>query len=1572
MKRFLKLLSQALLLGALLCVWCMSSAAAELPSIQVEAHKLSDSELQEHGISDKAVYGLFFYGDSGALDQPVNSMRIALTYDSRVIQPYDYETMQTPAAPVEGCFQILGKYADGRDYLPHPLTTYVDGDQVSFSYGCYAPSAAATSSGKQLLYVMFFKLSGNDETQLKKGSIKTTSDADVVSFLKISSAAMVQAGRVEYNYTSGAENNDMGEPVIQYPNATVPKLGSLTLGTVTGVTITSVPQRSTAPVIIALDTEGETMAAPSVQWTYDPAEAPEGVTYHGDGTITVTRDAQPGLVRVTASADGITSNPADIVITAPDSNTLASVELSSEMVTAAGIYAENQTVTATACDQTGSDITGSVTWSISGTADSGVSIDPVTGTITVEGTAEDGSYLVTATQSLEYTASDAFMVVREEDQVVKIVLSDDEIVLRVPTGEEAVQSSVISAVVTNQYGEAIQTPQLDWSIEKDGAPVQGVTIANGIISVTRDAAAAVPVGEPAVFLVTASSGPVTGTKTVTITRDDQTAATLVLERDGIRLGNIDTVILPSAGETEKQYTYQAALYDSDGSKLPGTPVWSVSGITDSNVRFSDGVLTVKNGAAKGTQVTITATIDQWTAAVTVTITDLNVNWAEVDSAMAGKGLIYGQKNGELADLPANGTALAGDQTLNGVFTYRDADGIQAAGSQNVTVVFTVTEDGDYQNIHVEKTYSVMVAPKAITIVADSQTKSYGASLPVLTFTVPEGALVAGDQPSDLSVVLHTTASAHSDVGDYPITGTATARNYTVTVIDGTLTVTPATVSILTAAPTAVIQASDPSNTEEGLAALLNLPETVEIAGAGTAATTAAIHWAPAAEAYNAKGGTYTYVGTLEANANFANCPTITATVTVTAVQLVDIGVMDGEIPTALTVTRMQVLEADSLADLGIPATIRLTYDDAVAAQEVRAVWDTTLEQLQSLVNSLDDEQPGTAVLTLAGDSIPPWATVKTDLPTIQVTITAKQVIPEDDITFAPITVSYGTTYTPAASVIPKPEYRGVTYTYTCRGSETLPVNVGEYTLTVMVENADYFGTRTTTLTILPKSLTGTLTLSRQGNTITSTAVGLEAGSYDLVWLRDGAVISGASGAVYIIRNGDAGTTISAKAVGKGNYTGEVAADAGIVISATVPDTPTVTASAGNGQVTVHWTVAHDGGTPITGYLLTIRNGDTTVDTVELDGVTDRYTVTGLTNGTTYTFQVTAINAMGSSEPGMITAVPTASSGGSTDGGASGGSTGGGTVSNGNTETVVHPDGSVTVTVNRPDGSQTATTTMPDGSIVVVHMHQNGKMEVHVTPSAELLQKTGGTLTGLPIPTFPVTSDPDKAPTVTVHLPDNVTIRLELSVERMTAGTVAILVKADGTRTLLKTVAGTDNGILVELRDGDTVMILDNSKDFADVSSSTWGAEAIDFTSSRELCHGTGEDTFSPNAHMSRAMMVTVLARLDGVDTSRDGIWYEAGCRWAVEQGISDGSSMTEDLTLEQLVVLLYRYSGSSTVTGSMAEPVSMDNVSSWAAEAMAWATQRGILFDNNGQQDAQRPVTRAEAAMIVMRYLLAD
>ena len=112
-------------------------------------------------------------------------------------------------------------------------------------------------------------------------------------------------------------------------------------------------------------------------------------------------------------------------------------------------------------------------------------------------------------------------------------------------------------------------------------------------------------------------------------------------------------------------------------------------------------------------------------------------------------------------------------------------------------------------------------------------------------------------------------------------------------------------------------------------------------------------------------------------------------------------------------------------------------------------------------------------------------------------------------------------------------------------------------------------------------------------------------------------------------------------------------------------------------------------------------------------------------------------------------------------------------------------------------------------------------------------------------------------------------------------------------------------------------------------------------------------------------------KLPFTDVSSSAYYYDA-VLWAVEQGISDGHAMSEDLTLEQLAVLLYRYSGSPAVTGSAVEAVQTDTVSSWATEAMAWAIQSGILSSDDSLQNAKRSVTRAEAAVIVMQYLLTD
>ena len=62
--------------------------------------------------------------------------------------------------------------------------------------------------------------------------------------------------------------------------------------------------------------------------------------------------------------------------------------------------------------------------------------------------------------------------------------------------------------------------------------------------------------------------------------------------------------------------------------------------------------------------------------------------------------------------------------------------------------------------------------------------------------------------------------------------------------------------------------------------------------------------------------------------------------------------------------------------------------------------------------------------------------------------------------------------------------------------------------------------------------------------------------------------------------------------------------------------------------------------------------------------------------------------------------------------------------------------------------------------------------------------------------------------------------------------------------------------------------------------------------------------------MTRAMLMTVLARFDGQDTTGGAVWYEKAMEWAREHGVSDGSDPEGSITREQLATMLWRYAGS--------------------------------------------------------------
>ena len=156
--------------------------------------------------------------------------------------------------------------------------------------------------------------------------------------------------------------------------------------------------------------------------------------------------------------------------------------------------------------------------------------------------------------------------------------------------------------------------------------------------------------------------------------------------------------------------------------------------------------------------------------------------------------------------------------------------------------------------------------------------------------------------------------------------------------------------------------------------------------------------------------------------------------------------------------------------------------------------------------------------------------------------------------------------------------------------------------------------------------------------------------------------------------------------------------------------------------------------------------------------------------------------------------------------------------------------------------------------------------------------------------------------------------------------------------------------------------------FDDVASSDWFADAVKYVSDKGLMSGTGSDKFAPSATTTRAMLMTVLARYAGEDTTGGATWYEKGMNWAKAKGVSDGTNPNANITREQLVTMMYRYAGSPKADEKLDSFSDAASVSTYAASAMQWAVANGIVNGSNGKLNPQNNATRAEVAAILMRF----
>ena len=175
--------------------------------------------------------------------------------------------------------------------------------------------------------------------------------------------------------------------------------------------------------------------------------------------------------------------------------------------------------------------------------------------------------------------------------------------------------------------------------------------------------------------------------------------------------------------------------------------------------------------------------------------------------------------------------------------------------------------------------------------------------------------------------------------------------------------------------------------------------------------------------------------------------------------------------------------------------------------------------------------------------------------------------------------------------------------------------------------------------------------------------------------------------------------------------------------------------------------------------------------------------------------------------------------------------------------------------------------------------------------------------------------------------------------------------------------------------------------FTDVRESDWFYEDVAFAYENGLFAGTSDTTFSPNASMTRAMLVTVLYRLEDQPAvnGRSGFsdvqyngYYEDAVTWAADNGIVNGTSASTfspnaNVTREQMAAILYRYAQykkyNTAASASLNGFTDHASVSGYAAASLEWAVAEKLINGSAGKLMPTGNATRAQVAAILHRFV---
>ena len=323
---------------------------------------------------------------------------------------------------------------------------------------------------------------------------------------------------------------------------------------------------------------------------------------------------------------------------------------------------------------------------------------------------------------------------------------------------------------------------------------------------------------------------------------------------------------------------------------------------------------------------------------------------------------------------------------------------------------------------------------------------------------------------------------------------------------------------------------------------------------------------------------------------------------------------------------------------------------------------------------------------------------------------------------------------------------------------------------------------------------------------------------------------------------------------------------------------------------------------------------------------------------------------------------------------------------GNTSTTVEkPDGTSTTTEKNKDGSEKVTEKSADGTTVTTEKNADGTKTV-TTENAD-----GSTSTkevrkdGTEVKTETTTDGETNAEVkadgkaeVTIPVPDTEKVQM------------VVVTDENGNITYITEVETNDNGVAVTTDGNATVSVMSgNKKEFADVHHvEHWSEKSVDFVHILGLMNGTSENHFSPDVHLTRAMLVTVLYRNEGESAVNKSIpfadvdmgsWYANAVVWAKQNGIVNGVTENEfspdaNITREQIATIMFRYAQHKGMDDVTLEEnlhfADADEISEYAVSAMNWAVGTGLMKGKSTTTiNPKDNATRAEIAAILQRFI---